>query len=59
MNMKDWEHFLVQFLELTDYPILKDKGKISMLDAKLKSKMNMINSELFKMKIVYQTSTSK
>src|SRR5699024_5935138 len=36
MNMKDWEKFLVQFLELADYPILKDKGKISMLEAKLK-----------------------
>ena len=35
MNMKDWEEFLVQFLELTDYPILVNKGKISMLEAKL------------------------
>jgi len=37
MNMKDWDRFLVQFLELADYPILKDKGKISMLEAKLKA----------------------
>ncbi len=37
MNMKDWDSFLVQFLELTDYPILTDKGKISMLEAKLKA----------------------
>ena len=37
MNMKDWGKFLVQFLELTDYPILKDKGKISMLEAELKA----------------------
>ena len=37
MNMKDWDAFLVQFLELTDYPILIDKGKISMLEAKLKA----------------------
>ncbi len=37
MNMKDWDQFLVQFLELADYPILKDKGKISMLEAKLKA----------------------
>lgn len=37
MNMKDWEKFLVQFLELADYPILKDAGKISMLQAKLKA----------------------
>ncbi len=37
MNMKDWDNFLVQFLELADYPILKDAGKISMLEAKLKA----------------------
>lgn len=37
MNMKDWDKFLVQFLELADYPILKDLGKISMLQAKLKA----------------------
>lgn len=37
MNMKDWDSFLVQFLELADYPILKDNGKISMLEAKLKA----------------------
>jgi hypothetical protein len=37
MNMKDWDKFLVQFLELADYPILKDAGKISMLEAKLKA----------------------
>ena len=37
MNMKDWDKFLVQFLELADYPILKDKGKVSMLEAKLKA----------------------
>ncbi|MBS1759364.1 MAG: virulence RhuM family protein [Bacteroidetes bacterium] len=37
MNMKDWDKFLVQFLELADCPILKDAGKISMLQAKLKA----------------------
>jgi hypothetical protein len=37
MNMKDWDTYLQQFLELSDYPILKDKGKISMLEAKLKA----------------------
>jgi hypothetical protein len=37
MNMKDWDKFLVQFLELADYPLLKDKGKMSMLEAKLKA----------------------
>jgi hypothetical protein len=37
MNMKDWEGFLVQFLELSDTPILTDLGKVSMLEAKLKA----------------------
>lgn len=37
MNMKDWEEFLVKFLELSDVPILIDSGKISMLKAKLKA----------------------
>lgn len=27
MNMKDWIYFLDRFLELSDYPIIKDKGK--------------------------------
>ncbi len=35
--MKDWDKYLQQFLELTDKPILNDKGKISMLEAKLKA----------------------
>ncbi|MDM8160587.1 virulence RhuM family protein [Labilibaculum sp. K2S] len=37
MNMKDWDKFLIQFLDLADYPILTHKGKISMLEAKLKA----------------------
>ena len=37
MNMKDWIIFLNKFLELSDYPILLDKGKISALEAKLKA----------------------
>ena len=37
MNMKDWDNYLQQFLELTNYPILKDSWKISMLEAKLKA----------------------
>lgn len=52
MNMKDWDMFLVQFLELTDYPLLKDKGKISMLEAKLKAeseydKFRVIQDKLY------------
>jgi len=37
MNMKDWVVFLDKFLELSDYPILLDSGKVSALEAKLKA----------------------
>lgn len=37
MKMTDWIQFLHNFLELSNYPILEDKGKISMLAAKLKA----------------------
>lgn len=37
MHMKDWSKFLGNFLQLSNYPILKDKGKVSMLEAKLKA----------------------
>lgn len=37
MNMNDWVLFLDKFLELSDYPILLDKGKISALEAKIKA----------------------
>lgn len=36
-NMKQWANFLDRFLELSNYPILIDKGKITMLEAKLKA----------------------
>ena len=37
MNTDDWIKFLNNFLELSEYPILKDKGKISKLEAKIKA----------------------
>ena len=37
IGMEEWVKFLHNFLELSKYPILKDKGKISMLEAKLKA----------------------
>jgi hypothetical protein len=37
MNMANWDRFLTQFLELSDYPILANLGKVSMLEAKLKA----------------------
>lgn len=36
-NMEQWTRFLDNFLELSNYPILKDKGKVSMLEARLKA----------------------
>ena len=51
MNMKDWDKFLIQFLELADYPVLKDTGKISMLEAKLKA-----DSEYEKFRVVQDQS---
>ena len=36
-NMKDWTVFLDRFLEISDYPILLDKGKVSALEAKIKA----------------------
>ena len=35
--MADWADFLNGFLELSNYPILEDKSKVSMLKAKLKA----------------------
>jgi len=37
MKMTDWVKFLHGFLELSNYPILRDKGKVSALEAKLKA----------------------
>ena len=37
MKMQDWANFLNSFLELADYPILEDAGKVSALEAKLKA----------------------
>jgi len=34
-TMQDWSNFLNQFLELSSFPILKDKGKVSAIEAKL------------------------
>lgn len=36
-NMQQWTSFLDRFLELSNYPILKDKGTVSMFEAKLKA----------------------
>lgn len=37
MKMQEWSEFLRNFLELSSYPILKDKGRVSALEAKLKA----------------------
>lgn len=36
-RMEEWADFLNEFLKLSSYPILKDKGRVSMLEAKLKA----------------------
>jgi len=36
-NMQEWILFLNHFLELSQYPILQDKGKVSALEARLKA----------------------
>ncbi len=41
MNMNDWSLFLDKFLELSDYPILLDKGKVLALKAKQYSDGNL------------------
>lgn len=53
MNMNDWVKFLNRFIELSDYPILKDAGKISKLEAELKAaqeykKFRIIQDKTFK-----------
>ena len=37
MKMDSWNEFLNNFLTLSNYPILLDKGKISTLEAKIKA----------------------
>lgn len=37
MMMGDWASFLDRFLDLSNYPILTDKGKVSALEARLKA----------------------
>jgi len=37
MKMADWVQFLHNFLELSNYPILQDRGKVTALEARLKA----------------------
>jgi hypothetical protein len=51
-SMSEWINFLNQFLELSSFPILKDKGKVTALEAKLKAeqefdKFRMIQDKNF------------
>ena len=39
MQMEDWTLFLNNFLQLSNYPILNDKGKITHLEAKIIAEM--------------------
>ncbi len=51
-SMQQWAGFLDKFLELSNYPILKDKGKITMFEAKIKAegefdKYRIIQDQLY------------
>jgi hypothetical protein len=37
MNMEDWQKFLNQFLDLSNSPILQNKGSITAMEAKIKA----------------------
>ena len=39
MTMDDLIKFLHNFLQLSNYPILTDKGRVTMLEAKIKAEM--------------------
>ena len=41
--MQQWSVFLDKFLELSNYKILTDRGKITMVEAKLKAEMEYSN----------------
>jgi len=43
MKMEDWASFIDNFLELSNYPILKYKGQVSALKAKLKAEKEFEN----------------
>jgi hypothetical protein len=52
LKMEDWAKFLDSFLQLSSYPILTHKGKVSQLEAKLKAeteydKYRIIQDELY------------
>jgi hypothetical protein len=52
MVMENWQKFLNDFLQLSNYPILMDKGSISQLEAKLKAetefeKYRVIQDQIF------------
>ena len=52
-TMQDWVNFLNQFLELSQYPILQDKGKVSALEAKLKAEQEYEAFRKFKINIIF------
>ncbi len=52
IKMEDWAKFLDSFLQLSSYPILTHKGKISQIEAKLKAeteydKYRIVQDELY------------
>ena len=59
MKMADWVKFLHSFLELSNYPILQDKGKVSALEAKLKAEWNTRFTASGRTRTTSRTSTGK
>jgi len=47
MNMKDWIKFLTNFLELSNYPILQNNGKISAEKARIKAEQEYDKYRVF------------
>ena len=46
-SMQQWDSFLEKFLELSNYPILNDKGRVIMLEAKLKAESEFEKFRVF------------
>ena len=59
MKMADWIAFLHNFLELSNYPILEDKGTVSALEAKLKADRRTMSIARFRMKTISPILTKR
>lgn len=58
MRMKDWSEFLENFLKLSNYPILEDKGKISSFEAKIRAEQEFEKYQITQEKL-YESDFDK